>query len=612
MANKVGEMKKVPRQRDHFDRIIREKWECDQAGHGVCVPTDDGQHWQLSEQHVKAWVNLLVKGVGTTAEPPPGTFEDIGGGAVYDRKRGILTVQAVPISPARQRRLPGGSQRQGESITWHSAPGTEGGSVISDNKRGPGSLVAKGLRWLGRRGLLVVEEAAAANQGNSHIFTFKTWQNKKFLIGPTERRHASEMLEDALEMAKPCFPKRINWIAYEIGKEAQNWLAKADLPITADNILLLLRAQVCMTPLILIRISDNDPFAGDLAWELLDALTRAPLLLIDDIPDSKQKSTNYEGTTAIAIRIVARELAYSKCVTQHPWLAVQLIRIVELTLTIRPLSESELAAIWELACRREEQTTDDVKTDSRSWEVALFAHCSAQGPQFKEAVLRPTGLPYLIKTIEMGLAKLIHNENVPWENVTVTFRTLASLTEHDWVVHSDVVNEGAVVAIMSVFRRDIPEKHLPLHYWATETLRNVIALRPKLIPILIKGDILIVLSKVIPSITSPSKSNLLSSSPPTLILPLPPLPPEHGRSDRRDSRDSQRSSSSHRRGSTASVYPAPDIMTPAQGKLLDDYRRDMARCAEELAALVNAWKPEPLPTFEPALPEELIYLSFEP
>ncbi|KAF8526267.1 hypothetical protein BU17DRAFT_83086 [Hysterangium stoloniferum] len=491
------------RQSEHFSRIIWEKWECAQPCHGVCVPTDDGQHWQLSERHVHAWINQLIKGKGTTAEPPPGTFEDIGGGAVWNRRNGRLTVTPVHIPPNRRR----------NSI----------GSRGPDSPRSgpPGRLVDRAFRWFRQRRLDVVEELAAVNRANLHISCLRSWQNEEFSeIGPLERRKTSEMLEDALNMSKQCSSKRINEMAYDIAKEAHNWLnMNPNIPHTPDNVSLLLRVKVCMIPLILVRVSDDDSFAGDLAWDLLEALThRGPLLLIDDSPDPE----DYEDRTARAIRIVSRHLAYSKCAMQHSWIAVHLLRIVEMTLKIRPLSELELTAIWEFALGREEQITADVRTDTRSWEVALFAHCSTQAPKFKEVVLRPTGFPLLITTMETKLGRSVHNERVPWEDVTVTLRSLAFLTEHDWVVDSNVVNERALVAIMNVFRRDIPERHFPLHYWALHTLKNVLAHRPKFVPVLVDEGILAVLSRVIPSISSPTQGHFLSS--PTSAQQFPPSP----------------------------------------------------------------------------------------
>ncbi|KAF8526268.1 hypothetical protein BU17DRAFT_62249 [Hysterangium stoloniferum] len=471
------------RQREHFRRIIHNKWKCDKTGHGVCVPTGDQQHWPFSERHVNHWINHLVAHEGTTAEPPPGTFENIKGGPILNRSDGTFTVRAVAVPPAR----------------YH-------GGVGSRRPGSEGAPIAKFFRWLIHRR---VQEEAAIEQGKSHISCLKSWQNE-IEIGPLERGKTFEMLDDALKMLKPYSSKKINEIASNIGIEAYRWLhMKRDLLHTPDNLSLLLYVNVCIIPLLLIRISDTDPLAGDLVWDILEAFL--PLLFTDDVPDHKKISINHEETTGIAIQIVARELAYSRCAMEHPWLAYHLLSIVEMTLKTRYLSESELAAISELAFRRREQTTDDVKTNNRSWEVALFAQCSSQAPEFTEVVLLPTGFPSLIKTIETNLAHSDRLEDVQWEHVTTTLRCLALLTKHDWVVNSDVMNRPVLVAIMGVFRRDIPQRRLALHYWAADTLNNILARRTDFVPVLVGEGILEVLSRVIPSISSLSLDDSRSS-----------------------------------------------------------------------------------------------------
>jgi len=94
---------------------------------------------------------------------------------------------------------------------------------------------------------------------------------------------------------------------------------------------------------------------------LLDELTRVPLALQG--PD----------TTSTVIRIIARELAYSRCSFQHSWLGVDLLRIVETTLRLRALTSEELGAMHDMAVRRQEQRGGDTQEFCRPWEVALFA-----------------------------------------------------------------------------------------------------------------------------------------------------------------------------------------------------------------------------------------------
>jgi len=57
----------------------------------------------------------------------------------------------------------------------------------------------------------------------------------------------------------------------------------------------------------------------------------------------------------MVIRVVAKELAYSKCTFQHSWLGVDLLGIVETTLRLRALTQDELNAINDLVLRRQAQ-----------------------------------------------------------------------------------------------------------------------------------------------------------------------------------------------------------------------------------------------------------------
>ena len=96
---------------------------------------------------------------------------------------------------------------------------------------------------------------------------------------------------------------------------------------------------------------------ADLAWNLTEDLLKAPLGINDfDVisPGGYQGSSNPDDTASIAIINIAQELAYSKCPSQHAWLGIHLLRIVELTLKLRPLSSKEEIAILELAERRKQ------------------------------------------------------------------------------------------------------------------------------------------------------------------------------------------------------------------------------------------------------------------
>jgi hypothetical protein len=94
--------------------------------------------------------------------------------------------------------------------------------------------------------------------------------------------------------------------------------------------------------------------------------------------------------------------------------------------------------------------SDATKAISRPWEVALFALCSSQNPWFKDVVLGPTGVQSLVTALDAMLSRSIPVQDVHWENVALTLRALAFLSEHDWV--AKVVEERIVRSLLGVFR----------------------------------------------------------------------------------------------------------------------------------------------------------------
>lgn len=147
------------------------------------------------------------------------------------------------------------------------------------------------------------------------------------------------------------------------------------------------------------RVSEADPGAAQLASELVAALTRIPLPLQDSdmepsslfyspvsspLPSpsiitgatsssrvvavatsfNEEDAPTYSiisAVSSVVIHLVASELGAEEptCKEQHPWLGVNLLRIVELTLKLREeeaigLTSGELDAIWGIGIRREE------------------------------------------------------------------------------------------------------------------------------------------------------------------------------------------------------------------------------------------------------------------
>ena len=101
---------------------------------------------------------------------------------------------------------------------------------------------------------------------------------------------------------------------------------------------------------------------------------------------------------------------------------------------------------------------DAMQATSRTWEVALFGLCASQNSWFKDAVLGPTGLLSLVTALNTMLSPSLPIHQVLWEDVTITLRALAFLSEHEWV--AKVVEERNIVRLLSGFIRCVHSSQL--------------------------------------------------------------------------------------------------------------------------------------------------------
>ena len=191
----------------------------------------------------------------------------------------------------------------------------------------------------------------------------------------------------------------------------------------------------------------------------------------------------------------------------------------------------------------------------RPWEVALFAQCASQDTWFKGAVTSPHGLPSLVAALDSRLAKNLGVHEIHWEYVTITLRSLAFLSEQEWVVEwvAAAKDPPLIRSLLQVFRhvsvsclsklficpvplrgmltfvpdrRSIPERWFCIRFWAADTMRNMVAHRPKLARILLNQDAVSALD----GLSNPQLDRTLfsDSSQKTQIrvsLPVPPTPP---------------------------------------------------------------------------------------
>ena len=90
----------------------------------------------------------------------------------------------------------------------------------------------------------------------------------------------------------------------------------------------------------------------------------------------------------------------------------------------------------------------------RPWEVALFAQCASQDTWFKDAVTGKHGLPSLVAALDSRLAKNLTVYENYWEYVAITLRSLAFLSEQEWVVEwvAAAKDPPLIRSLLQVFR----------------------------------------------------------------------------------------------------------------------------------------------------------------
>ena len=267
------------------------------------------------------------------------------------------------------------------------------------NRTQNSSTLGNAFKWLGDKSMDTFHGAVITKRANAHVARVKEWQKRtQPRLGPEERDKVSEMLGDALEMARCLRNKRftthdsrLTWIScflfFFLFFVADNVIPRAltsfPTPSAArsSNGFILTptylrhqkflfssyRSKYASSPCtctphshsnlhfspdiypspprsVLTRISDSDPLAANLAHDLISALTRTPFTLFTTLHDPEKAVTT--------IRLVSRELAYGKCTAQHGWLGVDLLRIVEMVMSLRKLTDGEQIAIRDLAVRR--------------------------------------------------------------------------------------------------------------------------------------------------------------------------------------------------------------------------------------------------------------------
>ena len=152
--------------------------------------------------------------------------------------------------------------------------------------------------------------------------------------------------------------------------------------------------------------------------------------------------------------------------------------------------------------------------------------------------------------------------------------------------HDPLGNERALISsLLEVFRRPIPERWFSIRFWAMDTIRNMVGHRPgkALVGILVEEGA----SEAFKSLFAPTYITVDGVS-----IPNSPL---HGhRSAGTSPRGSTFSKSSHGGRSLNSNTPTnarsgPDGDGKLRAKLMEEYRREASKRAEELVMYISIW-----------------------
>ena len=170
------------------------------------MPTEDGQHHRLTDEHLAKWVNALVRTLAshgrlamnasiqcaaeaTASQPPDGILMPRASAGSP-----ASLVRAVSIPPSHRRNVKSPTLCTTSSIrdTLSSRP--------SSGVPGPGYYSGKAIKWLGEKCLQGIEDAVIFKRCWQHESHLKRWLASRS-IGK-EREELFKFLEDAIELSK--------------------------------------------------------------------------------------------------------------------------------------------------------------------------------------------------------------------------------------------------------------------------------------------------------------------------------------------------------------------------------------------------------------------------
>ncbi|KAF8588587.1 hypothetical protein K439DRAFT_597079 [Ramaria rubella] len=335
------------RRMNFLTELLARKWECEKPGHSVCLCTSDGQHHLVSEMGVATWVDALYEGRATTLQPPV----DVLAPTVkrVHLSDGSSTLRIIPFVPSRRRtrlhilaRSASFRERLESTVLFSSLPPSSGIPGI-------GYYSGKGIKWLGERSLDAMDDLIIFKRTLQYLIWLDEREKEVVRLSPTiqlavgnnTEKKVFNILEDALEMSRICYPKSVNACAETLGWKLIDWMdSAAALSLTEGTATLFSQIHCCLSILHLAQDIRKDLCESELAEELLDALTRVPLTL------------QGKETVSVVISLLAKELAFAPYSSNHRWLGYHLSCIINRTVRVRPLTLVELGVIRDIALRR--------------------------------------------------------------------------------------------------------------------------------------------------------------------------------------------------------------------------------------------------------------------
>ncbi|KAF8515225.1 hypothetical protein BU17DRAFT_93708 [Hysterangium stoloniferum] len=394
-SSRLNDSEFIERQRSYFSDILCRRWACDEPEHDVCVLTADGGHFQLTEEQINLWVDVLCSADGSPLQPPDGLLPS-GGQSSTSTPPQKESLEHHPADTGHIRAfLP--QQRQFVNL-WIVPPVYE---ILA---------VSEYLREGSYRRLYseVTAPVSLARQESYHAAIFY----QKDYYSTAVQRRALDTLNSA-------------W-------RVDSWQS-APYRLTTE----LCKSYVS-------ALTNNSP--EQVRDNLIDALMKVPLEIHGD------------QAACAFISVLRRHVIYSpkkpgytdskEAIHFHI-----LCMTVKRLLAARQLSSDEISMLWDLAKRRVERYTAELNPDRVRilYEVELFSVCAGQDSIFRDLFLSPPGIPRIVENAHMKVAERSEfgGLNMLLEG---DIKNLREWSNCEWVANSDEICDGIIRLMFDVLR----------------------------------------------------------------------------------------------------------------------------------------------------------------